>query len=484
MSNLDQLRKQAENWVLGYVWLHVPVIAILSMLLGRGWTEAFLALALAGLLTVAKLLPGLAAGWRPLSAVGLIGMAVLVVAAAEGQPWQVDTHFLFFADLAILVIYLDVGALVCATAVVALHHLLFNFLYPGLLLPGGSDLTRVLFHAVMVVIEVSVLGFAAWKGASILTSIEGAVQDAQVARLQAEQSAAAQQVAEERSLQERKRALGSIANELETIIGRSAGQVLRASTDLRTDADSVVSNIQGTHGQLSDALDSVDRSVDRVHDMTNAASELAGSAGMIRSQLDRVACIVNRASDQAASTQTLVVALESTAAQIEDITRLIGDIASQTNLLALNATIEAARAGEAGKGFAVVANEVKQLASQTARATEDISRQIAEIQGSSRQTADAIRGILETVAAMDEVTLSISGAVSQQFTSAQEIITKVEATASGARDLSGIVGGVRGVSAGSQTAVQSMIGRLEEVRRSVQSLEHEVSSLVASIRAA
>jgi len=483
MNNLDRLRSASERAMLAYLWSYVPILAAFSWSMGRGWVVPVLALLVAAGATLGRV-SGNGASRRSLSAVALMLQSALVVAVGQGQPWQVDLHFLFFANLAALIAFIDVGALVMATLAVAAHHLVLNFALPYALLPEGGNLLRVIYHAVAVLIEVAVLVTVAWKGQGLLNRLEATLDTAEEARRRAELLAAEQRASEDRAGEERRRALSEVAGKLQAVIGASAGQILTASDALSGDSQAVASTIGSTRVQLADALRSIGGAVERVHDMTLAADQLAGSTGIIRGQLDRATGIVSTASRQAEATRTIVSLLENTAAQVEDITRLIGDIAGQTNLLALNATIEAARAGEAGKGFAVVAGEVKQLASQTARATDDIARQVADIQASSRRTAKAIGEIVDTIGSMNEVTLGIAGAVEQQGIAAQSIIGQIQTSAQEARGLAATVEGVRAVADGSGSAAEAMERRLDVVRRSAAQLQSEVASLATSIRAA
>jgi methyl-accepting chemotaxis protein len=152
-----------------------------------------------------------------------------------------------------------------------------------------------------------------------------------------------------------------------------------------------------------------------------SAEELAASVAEITRQVAEGACVARAAAEEARATDGTVQGLAQAAAKIGDVVRLISDIAGQTNLLALNATIEAARAGEAGKGFAVVASEVKNLAAQTAKATEEIAAQIGGIQGSTEEAVSALHSITGTIEKMNEVTAAIAAAVEEQGAATREI---------------------------------------------------------------
>jgi methyl-accepting chemotaxis protein len=163
---------------------------------------------------------------------------------------------------------------------------------------------------------------------------------------------------------------------------------------------------------------------------------------------------------------------------------LINDIASQTNLLALNATIEAARAGEAGKGFAVVASEVKTLATQTAKATEEISGQIAQIQEATKEAVGAIQGIGETIREMSDIAAAIAAAVEEQGTATQEIARNVQQAAQGTQEVSGNIGGVKEASASTGAAANQVLGAAGQLSKQSEQLTEEVDAFLAGVKAA
>ena len=172
-----------------------------------------------------------------------------------------------------------------------------------------------------------------------------------------------------------------------------------------------------------------------MQNVAGAAEELTSSIKEIGVQVENATTVVRRAAELSKSSNGEIEALAGTAQKIGDVVGLIQAIAAQTNLLALNATIEAARAGEAGRGFAVVASEVKSLATQTAKATEEISQQIAAIQESTTQSVDSVRTITTTMQEVDGFTTAIAAAVEEQGAATEEISRNVQMAARGTEEL-------------------------------------------------
>jgi methyl-accepting chemotaxis protein len=176
--------------------------------------------------------------------------------------------------------------------------------------------------------------------------------------------------------------------------------------------------------------------------------------------------------------------LAKSAQKIGDVVNLINEIASQTNLLALNATIEAARAGEAGKGFAVVASEVKSLATQTAKATEEIGAQIADIQSSTTAAVDAIGGISSVIGEINTITTTIASAVEQQGAATQEIARNVQQAAQGTNEVSSNIGGVTEAAASTGAAANQVLSASGELSQQSETLRSKVETFLAGVKAA
>jgi aerotaxis receptor len=283
---------------------------------------------------------------------------------------------------------------------------------------------------------------------------------------------------------ERAVARRDMAEEVERSVGGIAAALAAAATELQASADSLAATADSTARQASAAAAGATQASANVQTVAASAEEMAASVAEITRQVAESAAVARRAAEEARATDGTVRSLAEGAQRIGEVLRLIGDIAGQTNLLALNATIEAARAGEAGKGFAVVASEVKALAGQTAKATEEIGRQIAEMQAATSSAVEAIRGIGQTVERSSEIAGSIAAAVEEQGAATREIARGVAEAAAGtdevSRQVTGVTAGV-GETAG---ALRDLRTGADGVARQGEALRAELGGLVGRLRAA
>ncbi|MGE0225517.1 MAG: cache domain-containing protein [Acetobacteraceae bacterium] len=215
--------------------------------------------------------------------------------------------------------------------------------------------------------------------------------------------------------------------------------------------------------------------------VTGAAEEMSASINEIGRQVTRATEAVQTAVSRAGETNARMGGLARAADQVGDVVQLIHQIASQTNLLALNATIEAARAGEAGKGFAVVANEVKALAAQTARATNDIAREIAEIRAATGQAVAAVRDVGDAIGVVDQVAGAIAAAVEQQSAATRNIAGSVQSAAIVTQQTTGAMQQVSAMSETTEQASESVLRGIDEVARTSHSLHDEVACFLVAI---
>ncbi|MEM8811051.1 MAG: methyl-accepting chemotaxis protein [Pseudomonadota bacterium] len=265
--------------------------------------------------------------------------------------------------------------------------------------------------------------------------------------------------------------------EVVSAIENAAGQMSGTATTLTNVADH-------TRAQTSSASASSTETSSNVQTVASAAEELSASIGEIGEQVTRATEVVSRASARVNKTNTEVVDLAQAAQRIGEVVSLIQAIAEQTNLLALNATIEAARAGEAGRGFAVVASEVKELATQTANATEEISQHISGIQGSTDSTVEAIGDIGTIMEEVNTITGSIAAAVEEQASSTQEISRNVQEAASGTEDVARNVSGIAGAVDEAAQSAADVQGASQSLNERAVALRKQVNEFLKAVAAA
>ncbi len=260
--------------------------------------------------------------------------------------------------------------------------------------------------------------------------------------------------------------------------------VAAASTELDSTASSMSATAEETNRQAMAVATAAEQASTNVETVASAAEELSSSIAEIGRQVARSTDIAGKAVAEANRTNVTVKGLAEAAQKIGAVVKLINEIASQTNLLALNATIEAARAGEAGRGFAVVASEVKSLANQTARATEEIGAQIGAMQSVTGEAVTAIAGIGAVIGQIDEIATTIASAVEEQGAATQEIARNVQQAAAGTLDVSANITGVTRASSETGEAANQVLAASAEFLQQSDALKRQVEAFLTQVRAA
>ncbi|MEW5726580.1 MAG: globin-coupled sensor protein, partial [Pseudomonadota bacterium] len=279
------------------------------------------------------------------------------------------------------------------------------------------------------------------------------------------------------------RELGAKADAFERDVKGVVAAVAAAAAQMEGAAGKMSATAEETSAQSTTVAAAAEEATTNIQTVAAAAEELSSSISEISRQVSTSAQIASGAMDEAQRTNDMVQSLAEAANKIGQVVKLINDIASQTNLLALNATIEAARAGEAGRGFAVVANEVKSLANQTARATDEIAAQIAAVQNATRDAVHAIGGIATTIGQINEIAGSIAAAVEEQGAATQEIARNVQQAAMGTQEVTGTIARVSAAAFETGNAARDVLTAASNLSQDSHTLENQVDKFVREIRA-
>ncbi len=291
-------------------------------------------------------------------------------------------------------------------------------------------------------------------------------------------------LAEKRAEEERRRLMMKMADGFEASVKSVVSLVASAATELNANAQSLAAGAEQARSQTSIVSAATEQTSANVQTVAASAEQMTSSISEITRQVGTSANIARAAAERAEGTNNTIQELAREADAIGAVVKLIAEIAGQTNLLALNATIEAARAGDAGKGFAVVASEVKNLASQTAKATEDISARINSIQLATNNAVTATLEVTRTIAEINHIATAIAAAVEEQDAATREIARNVQQAAVGTQEIANNIAGVQATTQGASSSAESVLDAAGSLSREAETLRREVDGFISRVRAA